>query len=272
MTESLDKAFANLDSDGFCVVPDVLGKHQVDQLNGVLDALAAQERTTGTSWYSHGNQRVFNLANKGQIFLDLIAHPLALELARHMLGPDCLLSSITANIANPGNTPQHLHADQGYIPQPWPRAEAVNLIWVLDPFTAQNGATRIIPGSHRWASPPAPKSRTVALEAPLGALVCMDGRVWHGTGRNETDGTPRRGLFAYYCRPYVRQQENFSRSLRRDLLDRLSPTQRALLGFDIWEGLGSVNGLPVDWMDGRQRIGPTNEDGLFTSPIEDLTE
>lgn len=271
MTEQMDKAFADLDSDGLCVVPDALDGRQLDRLNGALDALAARERADGTSWYSHGNQRVFNLANKGEVFLDLIAHPLALQLARHMLGPDCLLSSITANIANPGNTPQHLHADQGYMPQPWPRAEVANLIWVLDPFTAANGATQIIPGSHRRGTPHDPDAQTVPLEAPRGALVCMDGRVWHGTGRNETDDTPRRGLFAYYCRPYLRQQENFSRSLRRELLPELSPTQRALLGFDIWEGLGSVNGLPVAWMDGRRRVGPTDEDGLFAAAQEGLT-
>jgi ectoine hydroxylase-related dioxygenase (phytanoyl-CoA dioxygenase family) len=265
MTDLLQNALSHLAREGYCVIADAVEHETLTQLRATLDAVATAERDQNTCWYSHGNQRVFNLANKGRAFLDLIGQPTALALARDSLGPDCLLSSITANIANPGNHAQHLHADQGYIPMPWPRAEVVNLIWVVDPFTAENGATRIIPRSHLATEPPTDASAAIPLTAPAGALVCMDGRVWHGTGSNMTQDSPRRGIFAYYCRPYIRQQENFSRSLNRDLLPQLSPTQRALLGFDIWEGLGAVNGLPVAWMDGRRRVGPTDEDGLFAT-------
>ncbi|MCA1298560.1 phytanoyl-CoA dioxygenase family protein [Stappia indica] len=271
MDETVSDALGRLADTGFCVIEGALTPDTIAVLKAEIDAVAARERAEETCWYSHGNQRIFMLANKGKAFLDLIEHPLALALARAVLDPDCLLSSITANIANPGNTSQHLHADQGYIPLPWPRAEVVNFIWVVDPFTERNGATRIIPGSHKCMTPPAPDAETLPLCAPQGALVCMDGRVWHGTGSNLTQDMPRRGIFAYYCRPYIRQQENFTRSLRRELLAELSDTQRRLLGFDIWQGLGAVNGLPTAWMDGRRRVGPTDEDGLFAAAAKDPT-
>jgi ectoine hydroxylase-related dioxygenase (phytanoyl-CoA dioxygenase family) len=249
-------ADASLAEDGYAVTPDVLSAGEVQSLSSALDALAADERDAGTAWFSHRNQRVFNLVRKGPAFLALIDHPVALAIVHRQLGEHALLSSLTANIASPGNTEQPLHADQGYIPLPWVRAEVVNLIWVLDSFTSLNGATRVIPGSHlSHAAPPSDDAPTVPIEAPGGSVVCMDGRLWHGSACNR-GLTPRRALFAYYCRPYIRQQENFSRSLESRIRDALNPTQRELLGFDIWLGLGSVDGLPTEWMDGRERIGP----------------
>lgn len=264
LMEELDtRAASDLTRHGYCCLEGALSSDSVDALGDEISALAARERRDGTAWFSHGNQRIFNLLRKSATARSLISHGPAMQLVTHLLGRDVLLSSITANIALPGNRPQHLHADQGYVPMPWPRVEAVNIIWVIDPFTGENGATRVIPGSHRRESPPTGEELPVPIEAPAGAIVCLDGRVWHGTGVNQTSATPRRALFAYYCRPYLRQQENFCRSLPRAFVRSLSPAERRLLGFDIWEGLGAVNGLPTSWMDGRARIGPTNEDHLF---------
>lgn len=244
--------------DGVAICSGVLTSDRLADFKARLDGIAARERADQTAWFSHGNQRIFNLINKDRAFLDLIDHPVALHMAKTGLGSHVLLSSITANFSLPGNSPQHLHADQGYLPEPWIRAETVNIIFVLDDFTSDNGATRIVPGSHRiGVNPTDTELATVPVIAPAGSLVCMDGRVWHGTGINRTREGIRRAVFAYYCQPYIRQQENFSRSLPAFLFDELSARQQSLLGFDIWMGLGSVNGLPITWMDGRTRIGPT---------------
>lgn len=256
--------YKNIAERGYAVVPEVLSGSELAGVADALMALAAHERDERKAWYSHGNQRVFNLVDKGSEFLSLIDHPLALAMVEQCLGPHALLSSLTANVATPGNKPQPLHADQGHLPEPWFRAEAVNLVWVLDPFTPENGATRVVPGSHVIGVGPCLDTvPTMPIEALPGALICLDGRVWHGTGHNRTAGADRRALFAYYCRPYLRQQENFARSLNAGTRRTLTPVQRRLLGFDIWLGFGAVNGLPTDWMDGRERIGPTNADHVF---------
>ena len=262
MTYSLESARKRLERDGYCIVENVLQPDTTAALREILDDVATAERSNETAWFSHGNQRIFMLLNKHDRFLELIDHPLALALVTRLLGEHALLSSITANITGPGNKPQQLHVDQGYIPPPWPRCEAVQLVWVIDAFTRANGATRLAPRSHSLEAPP-PEEACISAEAPEGSIICMDGRLWHGTGLNMSGSEKRRGIFAYYCRPYLRQQENFSRSLERDAIARLTPRQRGLLGFDIWQGLGAVNGLPPSWMDGRERIGPTNADGLF---------
>jgi len=264
--EKFDRAMSE---QGFAIVPGILTGAEVRELVAALDARAEHERNGETAWFSHGNQRIFNLVNKGTGFLSLIDHPAALFMVERGIGPHALLSSLTANVAFPGNKPQPLHSDQGHLPEPWLRCEAINLIWVLDEFTAENGATRVVPGSHRiGAAPPVNTLPTVPVEAKPGSMVCLDGRVWHGTGTNMTQGGVRRALFAFYCRPYLRPQENFARSLDPANRRRLTPQRRSLLGFDIWRGLGAVNGLPVEWMDGRDRIGPTNADRAFPAEGE----
>ncbi|MAQ25246.1 MAG: hypothetical protein CMK83_13645 [Pseudomonadales bacterium] len=254
-----DLCKANLDKDGIAVCSGVIRSDDLNELRSHIDELTNWERVNKEAWFSHGNQRVFNLIAKDPIFLDLIEHPVANQMVEMVLGLDFLLSSITANVALPGNSAQQLHADQGYLPEPWMRAEVVNVIFLLDDFTNENGATQIIQNSHlEGIGSDISNCETTTVIAPAGSLVCMDGRLWHGTGNNRTKTCKRRALFAYFCRPYIRQQENFSRSLSNSIIGELSTRQKTLLGMDIWKGLGSVNGLPVSWMDGRVRIGPAD--------------
>ena len=109
--------------DGYCVIPNVLDEHTISRLSHVLDAIALDESEMGSAWFSHGNQRVFMLLNKHCEFMSLVDHRVATPLVSALLGKHFLLSSFTANITRPNNRPQHLHADQGYIPDPWCRAE-----------------------------------------------------------------------------------------------------------------------------------------------------
>lgn len=260
LSEHARSTFASaMAHDGYAILPGALHENVIAPLVARIDDIAEQERAAETAWFSHGNQRLFNLVNKHEMFIDLVAHPIVVAIVELVIGPHSLLSSLTANIALPANEPQPLHADQGYLPHPWQRSEVVNIVYALDEFTSENGATRVVPGSHLWlGAEPEERAEAIPIVAPAGSIIALDGRVWHGTDRSKTARTPRRAIFGYYCRPYIRQQENFARSLRPELRRSLSPKLRTLLGFDIWMGLGSVNGLPTEWMDGRVRIGPSN--------------
>jgi ectoine hydroxylase-related dioxygenase (phytanoyl-CoA dioxygenase family) len=219
------------------------------------------------------------LPNKGKIFRDLMLHPVIDTLMSHLLGPDYLLSSFTANIAHPGGEPMALHTDQGYAGFWTPVPIVANIAWMLDDFTDDNGGTRIIPGSHVDQSY-TPRSvhfaptdsryptqeDTIAAEGKAGDILCFDGRIWHGTGANRTD-RPRHALLSYHCRPFVRQQENFVMGLDPEVRQQERPALLNRLGFRIWAGLGRVesprpvtplyvNPLPVGMLaaDGSPRF------------------
>lgn len=260
----LAAAIADLETDGYCVVPRALPPDLLADLREGVMTAAAEDVADGTAWYSNGNQKLFMLLNRGAAFLRLAENDVIRAVTEHVLGPDRLLSSMTAVVTRPGNVPQLLHTDQQYVTPPWPHAFTVNAVCMLDAFTEENGGTRVVPGSHLLGRPPdSPDEPTVAIEGPAGSVAFLDGRLWHGSGRNTTTGETRRGILAYYCAPFLRQQENVFRSLRPDVRVALTPSQRRLLGYDIWSGLGAVDGIPRSWLGTDRRSGPTNSDGAF---------
>jgi ectoine hydroxylase-related dioxygenase (phytanoyl-CoA dioxygenase family) len=246
----LDPAFEDLERDGFCVVPDVLTPGEVTAVRTRLVEVARQESAAGVSaGRAEGprNQRVYALTHKGDEFVFLLEHPVLWRLMSHVLGPDFLLSSITANIAGPGGPPMALHPDQGYIPPPWPPYPLVaNIMWMLDDFTTENGATRFVPGSHRAAPGGATDQARAAEAIPVtgraGSVLCFDGRVLHQTGANTTASELRHGVLTYCCKPWIRQQENSSLSLPEALWPRLSEPVRQLVGLKMYAGLGMIDG------------------------------
>ena len=152
-TQDLDRARADLAEHGYCLVQGALEPDAVATLRARIQELAAEEVAAGTDYvYENGsNQRVWTLLNKGQMFVDLALHPLARQMMDHLLGFGFLLSNIDANIAGPGGKPMFLHADQSYVPSPWPWPFPLvaNIMWMLDDFHPDNGATRVVPGRPR---------------------------------------------------------------------------------------------------------------------------
>ena len=114
-----------------------------------------------------------------------------------------------------------------------------NTIWLLDDFTPTNGATRIVPGSHRWrkapqqelADPQAPHRREILVLGEAGTVVVMNTHAWHGGTANRT-GKPRRALHAFYTRGDKPQQQYQNGLLRAETKARLSPESRRILALD----------------------------------------
>ena len=254
-----ERARRELDDQGYCVVENVLSSHEIAALKTRLQEQAEGERARGVATRDGGsglpNQRLWMLVNKGKVFRDLMLSPVIDAVMGHLLGPDYLLSSLTANIAHPGGEPMVLHTDQGYVGFWTPKPVVANIAWMLDDFTDANGGTRLVPGSHlrERAAPdngtpffPAGETRalptqaeTIAAEGPAGSILCFDGRVWHGTGANRSD-KPRNALLSYHCRPFIRQQENMVLGLDPAIRDAERPALLNRLGYGVWAGLGRV--------------------------------
>ena len=245
-TTDVAQAFADLASTGLAVVADVLVD---DQLAGVRDAvyreadadIATGERGRFEADFDDTNQRVWNLPNRDPIFLDLVQHPLAMRFVREVIGWPALLSNISANITGPGGGEMYLHCDQIYMPQPWSGVQGINVVWCLDDFTEENGATRIVPFSHRTPNVDLTLD-TVPLEAPAGSVVVFDGRLWHKTGTNRTADQCRAGIFAWYTPPIYLPQENWWLALDPSVVERFDTEELlTLFGYKVG-GFGRVYG------------------------------
>jgi ectoine hydroxylase-related dioxygenase (phytanoyl-CoA dioxygenase family) len=273
LTRDLEEAKAHLDTFGVARIADALSPARVAALKARLIEQAEAERAAEVAFIDGGgaNQRVWNLPSKGEVFVDLLRAPLVRTLARHVLQGDYCLSSHTANIAGPRGEPMVLHSDQGYTPRQIDMALTVNVMWMLVDFTDENGATRVRPGSHRVPAEP-PRDEPVATVAgvgPAGTALVFDGRIWHGTGANTTADERRYGVLTYFCRPWLRPQENYTLSTHPDVLARADDEIRQLLGFRVWRTLGGVQG---PWGTGTP--GPTGfrTEGFVDRPTSYLGE
>ena len=235
IADGMDMAAAKRDLDelGYCLIPEALDSGRLGRVRERLRAQVVREIAEGWALnYDADSQAVVNLVSKGQEFIDLVEAPNIIELVEHVIGSNPLLSSISCNIVGPGTKAQLLHGDQAILPAPWPRAEVCNVAWMIDDFTATNGATVIVPGSHKFGNHPDYSSLPVGepVVAPAGTAMVFDGRLWHGAGENRSDKR-RHGILAYYCAPYLRQQENPFLSVDKTVVEGASQRLRSLLGY-----------------------------------------
>ena len=183
--------------------------------------------------------RLSNLVDKGEVFQRAVILPGLLDYVRHVLGPGMKLSSLNARSADPHSEDgQPLHVDMGAIPDEqgyW----VCNTVWMLDAFTTENGATRMVPGSHKWgtrpqdvmANPMAPHPDEILLTGEAGTIAVMNAHMWHGGTANRT-GAPRLAMHAFYCRSDKPQQQYQKRLLRPEVQAGMGPDLRRLLALD----------------------------------------
>lgn len=183
------------------------------------------------------SQRVWNLVDKAPDLAPLIEHPVVLPMVRHVMGEDCVLHDFQSTSIGPrtGGGAWHVDAPLGQIPEPLPEFPlTLQNVWMLDDFTADNGATRVMPGSHRLRKPPpwgsGPLEGEVTLTAPAGSVAIWLSNTWHRSGPNDTDGQ-RRAILCNYAVSWLRGFCDFTSTFPAEALPGLSHTQRYLLGF-----------------------------------------
>lgn len=230
-----------LDQDGYVVLEGFMPEELLDAIRRRIEEIFTEEGDRAGDEFKQEPQtrRLANLANRGEIFQRVIALPRILEYVAHVLGPDFKLSSLNARSANPySDWIQPLHCDAGAVPDAmgyW----VCNSVWLLDDFTAENGAIRMVPGSHRWGrlpqevlpDPLAPHPDQVLLTGRAGDVVIMNTHMWHGATANRT-AAPRRALHSFYCRWDKPQQQYQKRLIAPEVQRRLSPSLRRLLALD----------------------------------------
>jgi len=176
-----------LEDDGYCVVEDVIDEATVAGIRAELTRLFDATPLGRDDFEGHRTRRVYALFAKTRVLDDLAMHPLVLTALDRVLGP-AQLSAPTAIEIGPGEHAQPLHPDDAIYPVPRPHPElVVNVMWPPDDFTEDNGATRVVPGSHRLIDErPGPDSESVAVAMPACSAMLYVGSLWHGGGANAT--------------------------------------------------------------------------------------
>lgn len=226
-----------LDEKGFLVLPGFLGQAWLDGLHEAFVRLMEEEGDGAGGEFEQeaGAPRLANLANKGPVFDGLYTSPKLLAAVYHILQTPFKLTSINGRDPEPGAGHQNLHTDWG-ARKPGEPYRIVNSLWLLDPMTAENGATRLVPGSHRLAERPPQLMEDAAgnhpdeilVEAPAGTVVIFNAHIWHGGTRN-ANGQHRRVLHtAFIAREYPQQLDQ-RKFIRPESLDRISPAARYIL-------------------------------------------
>ena len=182
--------------------------------------------------------RIYNLLAHGKLYEGIPVHPNVLPIIEGVLDRGCLVSSLSSISIGPGETAQPIHSDDILIPLTKPHVPIIcNSMWALTDFTEENGATRVVPGSHVRESPQYGRHYdSIPAEMPRGSVLVWPGSLWHGGGANRT-GQRRVGIAMNYCAGYIRQQENQQLGIPREVVRGFSPRLRELVGYGIYKGL-----------------------------------
>jgi ectoine hydroxylase-related dioxygenase (phytanoyl-CoA dioxygenase family) len=240
VTTRVEQHLERIDVDGYTVVEGAIEPELLDALDASLSDLEALFSVAPAENAFEGTRtlRVYNLLAYGAPWTAVPTHPAILPIVEGVLDSGCLVSSLSSIGILPGETPQPIHADDQLIPLAKPHAPTVcNTMWALTDFTEANGATRIVPGSHRWENPDLGTAYdTIAAEMPRGSVLVWHGSLWHGGGANTTE-VRRTGIAMNYCAGFVRQQENQQLGIPREVAATFDFRLRELVGYGIYHGL-----------------------------------
>lgn len=245
-----------IERDGYTILEGVIEPELIREIDAELDRLETELDAKPAANLFEGLKtvRIYNLLARGRVFEKIPVHDAVLPLVERVLDKGCLVSSLSSIAIAPGETPQPIHADDMLIPLPKPHVPIVcNTMWAITDFTAKNGATRLMPGTHREGSSPefGRVYESIPAEMPAGSVLVWNGSLWHGGGANET-AERRVGIAMNYCVGWMRQQENQQLGIPLDVARGFSPRLRKLVGYGIYRGLlGHVDKCsPVDLLDG----------------------
>jgi ectoine hydroxylase-related dioxygenase (phytanoyl-CoA dioxygenase family) len=236
-----------LNVDGYTVVEDLAEPELVARLKAQLSPYLQGAKFGRNNFEGHFSERVYALLAKASAVAELVEHPFIVSVLDTLLPKNYLLSAALAINVHPGETPQPFHIDDGAgglnIPRPR-EAYGISTIWACDDFTGSNGATEVVPGSHRWPVDRQPRdSEIVKVTMQAGSVVIFQGTLLHRGGANHATST-RLGITPQYCAPGLRQIENMVLAVPPETAARYSDRIQSMLGYNVIDPgfMGYVDG------------------------------
>lgn len=226
-----------LDEQGFTIFYDLIDPNWLKALQDKFETLIEREGDqAGTEVpVKPGTRRLADLVNKGEVFDPIYTHPSLLAACYHIIKRPFKIVALNGHDPLQGYRQQPLHSDFREM-----RGDnafhQINSLWMLDDLTPENGATRVVPGSHLWPHYPhdqmedlyAPHPDEVNIVAPAGSMAVFNGQIWHGSTMNQ-NGQPRRVYHCAYCAREHKQQTDQRAYLRPETEERLSRAAKYML-------------------------------------------
>ena len=240
---------ADIDAQGYVMIPDWisadrvarLGKDLRREVNPIRELMLPDKTTV----------RAHNLLGKTRCVDDLVCDPRLLALAQGVLGDKIQVSVVAMFDLLPGAKAQGLHQDDGLWPLPRPHPPfVVNVVIAVEDFTTENGATMLVPGSHKWHDQQVrqpPDVEPVQVEMSAGSLLAWTGAMWHAGGANTTKDQSRLGVDINFNLAYLRQQENQYIGVPREEVAKMPKRLQRVLGYQ--HGVSFVGPGMVDLRD-----------------------
>ena len=251
VVEGLDigKVVTEIQDKGFSVVKDFLDPQLLESIRGAFNQHVpiTQMRAIGTeagrTWRAH------NLLAKTRAADEVFLDPRLRAIIDGVIGRYNQINVTTLFNTLPGETKQFLHQDDGLWPIPRPHpAFLCNALFAFDDFTKANGATHLVPDSHRWDGPVDQSVESIQVEMTSGSVVFWEGGMWHAGGANVTKDQERMGFFISHQVSYLRPQEIQLLSIPPDVVKEMPRKLQRLVGYHPF-GLGVDGRDPIDVLE-----------------------
>lgn len=256
-----DEVFSSIASQGYYIEHNLIDEINVKKLKKILTIIANEEATNGVGYFfgqEANSQRIYNLVSKHPVFQELICNPYIVNVLdkvfrRPTLHEKFVMNSLTGHIVVPGAASLPLHIDS-VVPDPIPQTMVRFIaILALDDFTNDNGATELVPGSHKFLRRPSISDVLKVVEegsgvkavCKAGSLILFDGTIWHRSTSN-TSSKSRVGVMLSYAASYfleVGGEEEHLSIIPKEVLDNFSPKMKQMVGYQraIKKGAQHIN-------------------------------
>ncbi|HIF93017.1 MAG: phytanoyl-CoA dioxygenase family protein [Myxococcales bacterium] len=254
--DALAKALHEIEEQGYTIIADAIPQDLIDSVQeNVLRIERDQEIVPSENDFEgHKTIRIYNLLAHGEPFEQIPILPSVLPVVEGVLNDGCLISSVSSISIGKGESPQPIHADDQVIALPRPHQALVcNSMWAITDFTEANGATRVVPESHRdpnWPVYGSDDIESIPAEMKRGSVLVWNGSLWHGGGANQTDER-RVGIAMNYCAGFLRQQENQQLGIPQSVAAQFSERLQRMVGYGVYRNLIGH----IDKRDPRELLG-----------------
>ncbi len=220
---------------GYITIPDLISREEAALARQLVLNLAELERSQNKLIVTSAKERVYGLIYKGEIFAQLIQHPTILAIIEAILGEDIISGGFSAHILYPGAHRMGIHVDYPYwaMSPPFPTEPIleIQVIWLVEDFTENNGAPLFAAGTQKLATKPdRDKFETIAekITGTAGTAIISHGMCWHDTSLNQSD-RPRVSLLGNYTPQYIHPLENHLFDYQSEVIQNSTPQLRKLL-------------------------------------------